>query len=275
MVKKNKSEDTCCCSSNSTTIFGIIQIVLLVIIIVLLGAQILGTNNSSNTEMAKKIDKIDAFFAANVPNYGSSETTTAPAEKSDATTNVLATDIVIGDANAKVTIIEYSDPSCPYCGAVTGGNKQAVAYLKQRDSTWEPAIPGIIKNYVETGKAKFVFRYFPGHGKGVESMKMLLCANEQNKFLETHDALFENQELMENDETEKLLTLVREIVPNKTAFNTCIEEDKYAEKLVADTNLGRAANVQGTPGFFINGIEVSGAQSYSVFEKIIDTELAQ
>ena len=81
-----------------------------------------------------------------------------------------ADDIVKGSANAPITIIEYSDPSCPFCAAAAGKNQQVIDYLKSRDPSWEAPVPKIIKNYVDTGKVKLVFRYFPGHGKGAEAM---------------------------------------------------------------------------------------------------------
>ncbi len=183
-------------------------------------------------------------------------------------------DVVIGSEDAKVTIIIYSDPSCPFCAAAAGGSEM-VAYMKQRSPTYEAAVPGIMENYVDTGKVKLVFRYFPGHGKGIEAMKMLLCANEQDTFWELHDIFFDNQKLMESGDTEGLAALAEGIVPDMDAFETCRLSDTYTSKLTTDYQRGVADGVQGTPAFLINGQMVVGAQPYATIAAAIDAALAE
>src|SRR3989344_3096917 len=80
-------------------------------------------------------------------------------------------DITLGKANAPVTIFLYSDPSCPFCAAADGGNQEVIEYLKSNSPSWTAPIPGIIENYVNAGKARLIYRYFPGHGTGEEAMK--------------------------------------------------------------------------------------------------------
>lgn len=105
---------------------------------------------------------------------------------------------ILGDNNAKVTVIIFSDPSCPYCAAAAGKNQQVINYLKQMSPNWEPSIPNIIKDYVNTGKAKITFKYYPSHGLGKDAMNIMWCANEQGKFWEIHDVMFDNQDKMNN-----------------------------------------------------------------------------
>jgi protein-disulfide isomerase len=188
-------------------------------------------------------------------------------------------DVVKGSDDAPVTVIIYSDPSCPYCAAAAGGEKM-VAYMNQRSPGYEPAVPGIMENYVETGKVKLVFRYFPGHGKGVEAMKMLLCADEQDTFWELHDIFFDNQDLMEAGDTEGLAALARDVVPDTAAFDSCVETNTYQTKMDADYKRGIAAATSaqtqmGTPAFVINGKLITGAQPYSTFASVIDAALAE
>ncbi len=183
-------------------------------------------------------------------------------------------DVIKGSEDAKVTVIIYSDPSCPFCAAAAGGSEM-VAYMKQKNPSYEPAVPGIINNYVDAGKVKLVFRYFPGHGKGVEAMKMLLCANEQEKFWELHDAFFNNQKLMESGDTEGLASIAKTIVPDTALFEECRQTNTYDSKLTTDTKRGAEMGVQGTPAFVINSKIVVGAQPYSVFQSAIDAALAE
>ncbi len=104
-----------------------------------------------------------------------------------------ASDPIKGDKNAKVNIVVFSDPSCPFCAAAAGAPTM-VKYMQSRSPSWQPPVPGIMKEYVDTGKVKIAFKYFPGHGLGKTAMKALWCANEQGKFWELHDLVFANQE---------------------------------------------------------------------------------
>ena len=182
-------------------------------------------------------------------------------------------DIVLGEKNAPVTVVVYSDPSCPFCGAAAGGNKEVMDYLKQGDSSWTQHVPGIIKDYVNAGKAKIVFRYFPGHGLGETATKILYCANEQGKFWQLHDEFFDNQDLMEN--VPALKKIAGDVGVNINELNSCLSESWPAEKLAKDTESGRALGVKGTPAFFVNGTKLEGAYSFSKFKMIIDSLLEE
>ncbi|MBI2662820.1 thioredoxin domain-containing protein [Candidatus Woesearchaeota archaeon] len=175
---------------------------------------------------------------------------------------------VKGDSNASTTIIIYSDPSCPFCAAAAGQNQQVISYLKSKMPDWEAPVPNIIKNYVDTGKVRLVFRYSPGHGTGEEAMKILFCANEQGKFWELHDVIFAHQEIVADIVQVKLLA--QNINVDMTKLNICHSSNKYAAKLKQDTASAQALDVKGTPSFLINGQLISGAQPYQVFEKILN-----
>ncbi|MEK6807402.1 MAG: DsbA family protein [Nanoarchaeota archaeon] len=183
----------------------------------------------------------------------------------------------IGNANAQLTIIEFSDPSCPYCGAAAGGNQQVMDYLISRSSGWTPAIPGIIKDYVNTGKAKLVFNYYPGHGTGAEAMKIAWCANDQGKFRETINAMFQNQADVEN--VAKMRALAITAGADSKKLDDCLASKKYDSKLQSDTQAGQRVGVSGTPAFLIGNSQkgyasVVGAQPYSALKAVIDQELA-
>ncbi len=180
-------------------------------------------------------------------------------------------DIVLGEAGAPVTIFIYSDPSCPFCAAAAGGNQEVIDYLKKGMPTWTPPIPGIIKDYVNTGKARLIFRYSPGHGTGEEAMKILYCANEQGKFWQLHDVIADNQSLIED--VNKIKEFASGVGADVSKINACLESKKYDNKLLSDTELAAKAGVNGTPAFFINKISKAGAQPYSEFKKVIDTIL--
>jgi len=195
-------------------------------------------------------------------------TTTARGNRAE----LLTDDPVIGDNSAPVTILMYSDPSCPFCAAASGVNAEMVNYMKSRDASWEAPVPGILKDYVKTGKVQLVFRYYPGHGTGGEAFKMMYCANEQGKFWEMHDAVFEHQDQVEDVEALKGYAAGLGIDTNK--LDACMAGSKASAKMQQDTNLGRQGGISGTPGFIVNGQVVSGAVSYPSIKQVIDSKLA-
>jgi len=164
-------------------------------------------------------------------------------------------DAVKGDANAPVTIIEFSDYECPFCGR----------HFKE-------TLPLIIENYVNTGKVKLVFRDFPlsFHKNAQKAAEAAECAGEQGgneAYWKIHDKLFENQQ---NLDIASLKQYAKDLGYN---IDSCLDSGAMAEEVAKDMADGQAAGVSGTPAFFINGKLVSGAQPYSVFESEIEEAL--
>lgn len=171
-------------------------------------------------------------------------------------------DAVLGKNDAPVTIIEFSDFQCPFCR-----------------SFWKNALAQIIKEYIDTGKAKLVFRDYPlsFHPMGVPSAEAAECAKEQGKFWEMHDIMFEEQEKLGEGTVQytvdDLKKWAAKIGVNTTQFNNCVDSEKYKAEIEKDAADGGAAGVTGTPAIFINGRLIAGAQPFSVFKTVIDDEL--
>jgi len=181
-------------------------------------------------------------------------------------------DIVLGETKAPVTIFVYSDPSCPFCAAAAGANKEVIDYLKSNSPSWTAPIPGIIDNYVDSGKVRLVYRYYPGHGTGEEAMKVLYCANEQGKFWKLHEVLGDNQSSLQD--LVKVKELAAGIGVDIDKIDSCLNAKKYDSKIQSDVAMGTKAGVSGTPAFFINKVLVSGAQPFSAFKSKIDAVLS-
>lgn len=162
----------------------------------------------------------------------------------------------LGNPNAKVVIIEFSDFQCPYC------KKFATETL-----------PKIIENYGD--KILFVYRDFPleFHELAFNASVAANCAREQGKFWEYHDILFERQAEWANNAS-KFIDYAKELELDVEAFKACIESGKYIEEVKKDFLDGLHAGVDGTPTFFVNGKKVSGALPYEVFSRIIEEELS-
>ncbi len=161
---------------------------------------------------------------------------------------------VRGDAKAPVTIVEFSDFQCPFC-------RNAQATLNT-----------ILAKY--NGRVKLAYMDFPLreiHAQASAAAEAARCAGEQGKFWEFHDALFADQtKLKEAD----LAAHARALRLNEKSFRSCLASGKYKPKIEEDLEEGQKAGVAGTPGFFINGVVLSGAQPQAEFEKIIDSQLA-
>jgi len=178
---------------------------------------------------------------------------------------------VLGDPDAKLIIYEFSDFSCPFCAAADGYGDNEIAILKKSYPDWQPPIPNIIKEYVETGKAKLVFKYYPGHGAGTASHLVGFCLNDQNLFWEFHNLAFQNQQ--DTISFDKMKALAQQLGANMTQLNNCLDSQKYNSKLTEDADMGTKNSVLGTPSFFIGNTKIEGARSFSYFKEIIDKEL--
>lgn len=166
----------------------------------------------------------------------------------------------LGDKNAKITIVEFADFRCPFC-----------------ERFYNDAERQIIENYIKTGKAKFVFKHYAFLGQeSVWASEATECANEQGKFWEYHNWLYDNQ-APESDLTyyskANLIKYASKVGLDSNKFSSCLNSDKYSAKVTADLNEGQAAGVTGTPTVFINGQSIVGAQPFSAFKAIIDGEL--
>ena len=171
-------------------------------------------------------------------------------------------DAFLGDEDAPVVVIEFSDFQCPFCR-----------------SFWRDTLPEIKSQYIDTGKVKFVYRDFPldFHPGAMPAAQATECAEDQGKFWEMHDKIFIEQDKQGGgtiqfgiDDLEKWAS---EMGLNTGDFNSCLDSQKYAEEVKKDSNDGRLAGVSGTPSFSINGRLIVGAQPFSAFKSIIDEEL--
>jgi len=161
---------------------------------------------------------------------------------------------VRGDAKATVTIVEFSDFQCPYC-------KKVQATLKD-----------LLAKY--NGRVRLAFRDFPMralHPQAQIAAEAARCAEEQGKFWEYHDALFADQSKL--DEA-GLAQTAQSLGLDQKSFQSCLKVGKFKPQIEQDLQEGAKVGVAGTPGFFIDGIFVNGAQPEAEFEKIINTELA-
>lgn len=158
-----------------------------------------------------------------------------------------------GPANAKVTVIEFSDYQCPYC-------KRGYDTMKEL----EKAYPNDVK---------FVFMNLPlpFHAQAKPAAMAALAAGKQGKFWEYHDALFENQANL----GEKLyVELAEKLGLNIETFKKDMGSEEIKNQVESEMKIASANGIQGTPGYFVNGVAVKGAYPASHFKTIIDRWLS-
>lgn len=162
------------------------------------------------------------------------------------------TDHIKGDKNAPVTLVEYSDFECPFCGRV------------------QPTLEQVLDEY--KGQVKLIFRHYPlsFHPNARKAAEASECAAEQGRFWEMHDKMFENQQALSVD---NLKDYAKELGLNTSNFDKCLDDGKYAQKIQDDIAEGSQYGVQGTPATFVNGELISGAQPYDNFKSVIDSLL--
>ena len=184
---------------------------------------------------------------------------TAPSAPVDVTVGDLP---ILGDPNAPVLIVEWSDYQCPFC-------KRA----------FDDAITKIRDQYIESGEVAFAYRDFAFLGpESNAASNAARCANEQGKFWEYHDELWEQHPGSGHGDhltADNLKAIAADLGLNTTQFNACVDTEKYAQAVLDDTSAGRSAGVSGTPTTFVNGRIVNGAQPFSAFQAVIEDELSK
>ncbi len=207
-------------------------------------------------------------------------TTTVAANTGDTTGSAAKTTLsdnpVLGNkSTAKVAIVEFSDFECPFCKTFS-----------------QTTLPQIVSDYVNTGKALYVYRYYPlsfHEPNATKSAMAAACVNEQggaDKFYKFATEYFNKTNA--NGAGLPAGTTVDSIASglglDTAKLDSCITAAKYQTKITTDTSEGTASGVNGTPGFIIglvdaqgnvDGVSIPGAQDYSVFKSAIDAQLAR
>ncbi len=157
-----------------------------------------------------------------------------------------------GPANAKVTVVEFSDFQCPYCAKAVGEVNQVLAKYP-RD-------------------VRLVFKQFPldNHSQAALAAEASLAAQAQGKFWELHDKMYAN---FRSINRERILAWAKEVGIDLDRFEADLKSHKYAPRVASEVKQGDAAGVEGTPTFFINGKRLNAAFDLNTVGPIIAEEL--
>lgn len=170
---------------------------------------------------------------------------------------------ILGDPNAPITIIEFGDYQCFYCNKF---------FHDTGDQVYE--------NYIKTGKAKMIFKDFTIIGQdSVVAAHAAHCADEQGKFWQYHDILYNNWNGENNGwaSAENQFKFAKQVGLDDAQFTECMSSEKYKPKIQASSEDAKTLGLTGTPAFFVIGpnnkiVKVPGAQPYDVFANILDSD---
>ncbi len=172
-------------------------------------------------------------------------------------------DAVLGDKDAPVTIVEFSDYECPFC-----------------KRHFETVLPKLKEKYIDTGKVKYIFRDMPlpfHDPLATQEAMAAECAKEQGgdqAYYRYHDSLYKNTNSNGNGMPKSdLYKLAKETGLDSAKFKNCLDSEKFADEVKKDAEDGAKYGVEGTPGFFVNGWFIKGAYPYEAFEELIEQEL--
>jgi protein-disulfide isomerase len=167
---------------------------------------------------------------------------------------------LLGNPNDKITIVEWGDYQCTYCHAF---------HLDTKDT--------LMQDYVNNGKVNFVFRDFPLNGEdSVFAAEAAYCANDQNKYWQYHDELYNNWggERTGWVNQKSLDKFAQTVGLTLDEFDKCLTSKKYEQKVLGNQKFGEMIGIDGTPTFVIFGdkkiTRIVGAQPISVFKQVLD-----
>ena len=193
---------------------------------------------------------------------GASATATKPAQALPSVQPGPRVEHIKGNANAKVTVIEYSDFQCPFCGMF------AIQTFPQVDD-----------KYIKTGKIRWIFRpiALSYHLQAQKATEAAECAGDQGKYWEMHDLLFARQSQWseKGGAVELFKGYAKSLSLDEASFATCLDGSKYVAIPAANSAEAKKVGVAGTPTYFVNDTKIGTALPFDEFAKVLEQELAK
>lgn len=167
---------------------------------------------------------------------------------------------VMGQADAPVTMVEFSSYQCPFCARFH-----------------QEAFEDIKREFIDNGSVRYIVRELPLDFQPNSRPASIAarCAGDQDAYFEMQTALYDSQPEWASlsDPTDVFESLAADIGLNSGTFSSCLANETHGDVVDADLALGGSVGATGTPTFFINGNKLVGAQPFSVFQAAIEAEL--
>lgn len=244
--------------SNSQSNAMLITTVLVVALVSFAGGYIVG--QYSGDKLGKSDAALSAVGAGRAPSFGAVEGGDAPIARAgnmaDSPKIPVADSYILGNPDAPITIVEFSDFQCPFCQR--GGN----------------TVKELQRKYPNDVRIVFKHNPLPFHNEADEASRAAMAAGEQGKFWEMHDKLFASYNTFKGADMKELTSkFAADLGMDVEKYKADYENEKFKKIVERDLKLGSTLGVRGTPHFFINGERVSGAQPLQAFEEIVKRQL--
>ena len=206
-----------------------------------------------------------AYYAFSTGKIGATQATTAPVPTPAETAAVEGSapmvapdEMFLGKADAPVTIVEYFSLGCPHC-----------------KHFHETILPQLKADYLDTGKARIVFRDFPLDGVALAAAQLTRCVSPMAYFAMV-DSLFAQQETWHvKDGAPQIANIAKGAGMDQAAFDACLANQPLREKIATGAKEGQDVyKIDATPTFFINGKKLSGVADYAPFKEAVEAALA-
>lgn len=227
--------------------------------ILLLSEEIKGLRKDVS-DIKKEIKELKSLIELRLPTGSSPPNIARPGTGK---TNI-EDDPFMGSMDAPLVLVEFSDYQCPFC-----------------ERFFRNTLPIIKKDYIDSGKVKYVFKDFPlsFHKQAQKAAEAAHCAGEAGKYWEMHDMMFESPKNMDVD---NLMQYAKKLGLDEKDFKKCLQDNRYAEGIKKDLAAGIKSGVRGTPSFIlgrlngegeVEGNLIRGARPFGVFKTIIESML--
>jgi protein-disulfide isomerase len=193
-----------------------------------------------------------------------------PSKQESITPNEIPTTLIsngspiLGDPSAPITLIEFGDYQCHFCNVHFHNTEHS-----------------LLENFIETGKVKMIFKDFTIIGPdSVNAAHGAHCADDQGKFWQYHDILYNNWTGENNGwaSSDNLLKFAQEIELDIDQWSDCMIGARHSQIIADSSKDARDLGITGTPAFFVIGpdnkiTKLNGAQPYENFEQVFNSEL--
>jgi protein-disulfide isomerase len=156
-------------------------------------------------------------------------------------------EMVLGQDTAKVTLIEYASASCPHCASFAN-----------------EVLPTLIKEFVDSGKLRLIFREFPHNDAALGAFMLARCAPKE-KYFPIVEVMFKTQAEWVQSPLEGLKNIALQAGFTEDRFMQCLRDETMAKQILAVRDQGTAYGVEGIPTFFLNGVKYEGERTLDAF----------
>jgi protein-disulfide isomerase len=206
--------------------------------------------------MSRRLFASTALLAAFAPSVLAQEADAKPVDKVALAKEPAHGEMALGKPDAKVTIIEYASSSCPHCAAFA--NEE---------------LPKFMKDYIDTGKVRLVFREFPHNDAGLGGFMIARCAPKE-KYFPLVEVLFKTQQKWVPNPLAGLKEIALQAGFTEETFMACLNNKDVAKSILDERARGDSFGITGIPTFFINGERYKGDYTFDAMKAVIDPLLA-